>query len=131
MTKMDAVGKALAELGNDAKPAAIQAYVKDRFGMEMSADHAKTAKNILLRRAAGKGGSAAKKSPGKKTQARQKAAPPQEQPAGNAEGRGHMAEKNDGAEPKISKLEAVRRVMAELGNKAKRGEIQSFIKERF
>src|SRR5262245_58867457 len=109
MTKLDAVGKALAELGNDAKPAAIQAYVKDHFGMEMSLAHAKTAKNSFLRRAA----------------AKKKAAPPQEQPAGNANGRGHMAE------PKISKLEAVRRAMAELGNKAKRGDIQAFIKEKF
>src|SRR5262249_42599402 len=62
---------------------------------------------------------------------KKQAAPPQEQPAGNAEGRSHMAEKTDGAEPKISKLEAVRRAMAELGNKAQRGQIKDFIKERF
>ena len=51
MTKMEAVRQALAELGRDAKPLQLQAFVKERFGMDMTADHVSTYKGQILRKA--------------------------------------------------------------------------------
>ena len=39
ITKNEAVRQALAALGNDAKPIAIQNHVKDHFGIEMTTKH--------------------------------------------------------------------------------------------
>jgi hypothetical protein len=39
ISKMEAVRRALAELGKGAGPTAIQVFVKDRFGLEMTKDH--------------------------------------------------------------------------------------------
>ena len=38
ITKQEAVRRALAELGPDAKPLAIQAFLRDRLGMEVKTD---------------------------------------------------------------------------------------------
>lgn len=55
MSKMEAVRKALKELGKDAKPIQIQSYVKERFGIDMSADHCSNYKSVILRKSKGKG----------------------------------------------------------------------------
>jgi hypothetical protein len=60
MTKLDAVRQALAALGGDAKPLAIQAYLKDRLGMEVKTNLISVYKKDLARRAAAQG-TAAKK----------------------------------------------------------------------
>jgi len=52
ITKIEAVRRALAELGPDATPAVIQGFVKDRFGIEMTKDHASVSKGQLRRQAA-------------------------------------------------------------------------------
>ena len=52
ITKTEAVRRALAELGNDAMPVAIQGWVKDKLGVEMTAGHVSTTKGQLLRDAA-------------------------------------------------------------------------------
>jgi hypothetical protein len=62
LTKMEAVRRALAELGRDAKPLKIQAWVKDTYGTVMSADHVSTYKGTILRKARGRRKSAARKS---------------------------------------------------------------------
>jgi hypothetical protein len=62
MSKMDAVRRALAEMGDDAKPLQMQGYIKSKLGIDMSADHISTYKSTLLRERA-------KKKPGPKTQA--------------------------------------------------------------
>jgi hypothetical protein len=51
MTKLDAVRQALAALGGDAKPLAIQAYLKDRLGMEVKTNLISVYKKDLARRA--------------------------------------------------------------------------------
>ena len=51
VTKIEAVRRALAELGPDAKPAEIQPWVREEFGVEMSADHISTYKGAILRKA--------------------------------------------------------------------------------
>jgi hypothetical protein len=54
ISKQEAVRRALAELGNNAKPVEIKPFVKERFGIEMSADHISTAKGTILKKAKGK-----------------------------------------------------------------------------
>src|SRR3954453_21014814 len=54
ISKGEAVRRALAELGQDAKPAAIQPYVKDKFGLDMTPEHITTCKGTILKQG-GKG----------------------------------------------------------------------------
>jgi hypothetical protein len=51
MTKLDAVRQALEALGSDAKPLAIQSYLKDRLGMEVKTNLISVYKKDLARRA--------------------------------------------------------------------------------
>ena len=51
ISKQEAVRRALAELGKNAKPSEIKPFVKERFGIEMSADHISTAKGTILKKA--------------------------------------------------------------------------------
>lgn len=50
ITKQEAVRRALAALGNDAKPAQMQGWIRDKLGIEMSADHISVSKGIVLRK---------------------------------------------------------------------------------
>ena len=59
VTKMEAVRRALAKLGLDAKRGAIQTFVKEQFGVEMSLDHVSNYKSELTKKA-GKGKAKAK-----------------------------------------------------------------------
>jgi hypothetical protein len=54
ITKMEAVRRALAELGRDAKPLQLRGWVKEKLGIEMSADHVSVCKGTILRKARGK-----------------------------------------------------------------------------
>src|SRR5436190_20377771 len=49
VNKMEAVRRALAELGPDAKPKQIQTYVKDEFKVDMTTDHISTYKRDIQR----------------------------------------------------------------------------------
>jgi hypothetical protein len=51
MTKLDAVRRALEAMGSDAKPLAIQSYLKDRLGMEVKTNLISVYKKDLARRA--------------------------------------------------------------------------------
>jgi len=66
ITKIDAVRRALAELGKDATPTAIQGYLKDRLSIEITRDHASTAKGVVLRQGAKKMKAAKAKPPAAK-----------------------------------------------------------------
>ena len=50
ISKVDAVRKALEELGKKAKPGAIQEYVKEKFGLEMSMSHVSNCKTVLRKK---------------------------------------------------------------------------------
>jgi hypothetical protein len=54
ISKMEAVRRALAEMGKDAKPLQMKDYIKSHLGVEMSADHISTYKSSLLRAGLGK-----------------------------------------------------------------------------
>src|SRR4051812_20915769 len=55
LTQTEAVRQALAELGQDAKAATIQGYLKDRLGMEVTTKQITDAKSKILQKAAGQG----------------------------------------------------------------------------
>jgi hypothetical protein len=54
MTKKDGVRQAITNLGWDAKPKAIQKYLKDDLGIDMTTDQISTTKWVLAQKA-GKG----------------------------------------------------------------------------
>ena len=60
ISKMEAVRRALAELGKDAMPIPIKEYLQSRFGIEMNTEHISNYKSSLLK------ASGAKKKPGPK-----------------------------------------------------------------
>src|SRR5437762_3036219 len=49
VNKMEGVRKALSQLGNDAKPLEIQKFVKDSFGITMTAEHISNYKGKIVR----------------------------------------------------------------------------------
>src|SRR5260370_27109386 len=51
MTKWEAVKRALATLGRDAKPLAIQSHVRDKYKIQMTAGHVSTYKKKLAKKA--------------------------------------------------------------------------------
>jgi hypothetical protein len=53
ISKMEAVRRAMAAMGGDAKPAAMQGYIKKTFGIAMTTDHISTYKGDIRRKAAG------------------------------------------------------------------------------
>jgi len=63
MTKMDAVRKAMRELGKDAQPAKMQGFIKERFGIDMTPNHISACKGEIRRKRARKAKAAAAKPP--------------------------------------------------------------------
>jgi hypothetical protein len=108
ITKIEAVRKALAHFGKDAKPAQMQPWIKQTFGIDMSTDHISTSKGDILRKKAAK----------KKLTARDSAAPTPASPIG------------EGGRP-ATKLEAVQRALAALGQDAKPLALKSHVKKQF
>ena len=75
ITKMDAVRKALTELGSDARPLQIVGFVKDRFGIDMTPDHVSNYKSSILTSEPGKYRPAATKAPAARPTPQPAAAP--------------------------------------------------------
>jgi hypothetical protein len=69
ISKMEAVRRAMAELGNDATPTPLQAHVKDKYGLDMTKEHVSVYKRDILRKLGVK-----PKQPAAKKAARQKSA---------------------------------------------------------
>jgi hypothetical protein len=93
LTKIDGVRQALGELGKDAGPTAIQAYLKERLGIDITKDHASTAKGAVLRQDAAKAAKplaklAAAKPPAKPAAAKPAAKPPMQPAAVSASAKG-------------------------------------------
>jgi hypothetical protein len=72
ISKQEAVRRALAHFGRDAKPAQMQGWIRQQFGIDMSTDHISTAKGEILRKAAKK--AAPKKAAAPKPQVQRAAA---------------------------------------------------------
>jgi hypothetical protein len=60
ISKQEAVRRALAHFGRDAKPAQMQGWIGQQFNIKMTTDHISTAKGEILRKAAAKKASAPK-----------------------------------------------------------------------
>jgi hypothetical protein len=54
LSKLEAVRRTMAELGNDAKPLAIQAHLKKTFGIDMDPKLISNYKNLVKKTAGGK-----------------------------------------------------------------------------
>src|SRR5262245_6081133 len=52
INKMEAVRQALAHFGSDATPSAMRPWIKQQFGIDMSADHISTYKGDIKRKLA-------------------------------------------------------------------------------
>lgn len=50
LTKVEAVRRALAELGKNAMPLQIQSFLKERLGVEMTVNHISNCKSEILRK---------------------------------------------------------------------------------
>jgi len=112
VSKIEGVRRALKELGKNAKPSAIQAFVKEHFNIDMTKDHISVSKGEIRRQAARKKKKAKtmKKAPGKPRATKAKAA---------AKGKG------------LTKIEAIRRTLRALGKNAKPLDIQGYLKKHF
>jgi hypothetical protein len=59
MSKMDAVRRALNDLGKQAMPRELHPYIKQNLGVDMSVDHISTYKSQILKKSKGKAKKAA------------------------------------------------------------------------
>jgi hypothetical protein len=73
ISKQEAVRRALAHFGRDAKPAQMQGWIKQRFNIDMTTGHISRAKGEILRKAAAQK-AAAKKAAAPKPQVQRAAA---------------------------------------------------------
>jgi hypothetical protein len=99
VSKMDAVREALRQLGWDAKPAQIQGFIKEKFGVEMTLDHISNYKSDI-RKKSGKGKKRGRK-PGPKPGAAAAAAP---KVGANSRRRSHLP---------VQDIETLRRLLRE------------------
>src|SRR5262245_61324860 len=72
MTKMEAVRRALADLGKGAKPTQRQGHIREKYGIEMSTDHISVCKGKIVRKG--------KKGRARKPAAAKEVAPPPARP---------------------------------------------------
>jgi hypothetical protein len=90
ITKMDAVRRAIRQLGRGAKPSQIQGAIKEQFGVEMTLDHISNYKSTILKQAGGKAKKAAKKPAAPTPVAAAAGAAPKAAAAGNRLTRGAL-----------------------------------------
>jgi hypothetical protein len=97
ISKMDAVRKAIRELGKDAMPGKIQEFVKDKFGLEMTMAHVSNYKSVISK----------KKKKGKKAAALA--------PAASASAPAPMKPAPAVAKLTLSDIEAVKKLVGRVG----------------
>jgi hypothetical protein len=108
VSKMDAVREALRQLGWDAKPAQIQGFIKEKFGVEMTLDHISNYKSDI-RRKSGKG-----KKRGRKPGPKPAAAGAAPKAAANSRRRSHLS---------IQEADTLRRLLRDVEPGALKGMI--------
>jgi hypothetical protein len=108
ITKAEAVRRAIGDLGRDAKPSQLQGHIKTKFGIDMTPGHVKVERQKFLKREADKGKPAAATKPPVQASVARKA------PAGG-----------------MTKQEAVRHALADLGRDAKPAQLHGHIKDKF
>ena len=108
VSKMDAVREALRQLGWDAKPAQIQGFIKEKFGVEMTLDHISNYKSDI-RRKSGQG-----KKRGRKPGPKPAAAGAAPKAAANSRRRSHLS---------IQEADTLRRLLRDVEPGALKGMI--------
>ena len=108
VSKMDAVRESLRQLGWDAKPAQIQGFIKEKFGVEMTLDHISNYKSDI-RRKSGKG-----KKRGRKPGPKPAAAGAAPKAAANSRRRSHLS---------IQEADTLRRLLRDVEPGALKGMI--------
>jgi len=113
LTKIDAVRRALEELGKEATPTVIQGYLKDRLGIEITKEHASTAKGVVFRQGAKKK-KAAKAKPAAARSAAIKAEPrPPVQPSAASAAPARAGSRKGGIQ--LEDIQAVKALLARVG----------------
>ncbi len=106
MTKAEAVRKAIGDLGPEAKPAQLQGHIKTKYGIDMTAGHVKVERQKYLKK--------------------EGAAEPTVQPSAASK-----TEPKKAPAAGMSKREAVKRALADLGRDATPSQLQPHIREKF
>lgn len=107
ISKMEAVRKALKELGKDAMPVKIQEFVKSKFGLDMTPAHVSNYKTTILRAKNENKTAPAKAAPAKTESNAPKAAPVKATPA--------PAKATSGAAVSLQDIEAVKGLVGRVG----------------
>jgi hypothetical protein len=107
ITKKEAVRQALTALGKDAKLPALQGFIKEKFKYELSTNHIAAARADVLKRTG-------------------KAKPAAPRPAAAASPKGGTAKANG-----LTKLDAVKKVLADLGMDTRPLQIRDELKKRY
>jgi hypothetical protein len=122
ITKMEAVRRAMAELGNDATPTPLQAHVKDKYGLDMTKEHVSVYKRDILRKL----GVRPKKAKPKKAAAKRAAPKPPVQPAAASTSPAKSSGKAGGIP--LEDILAVKELVGRLGARPLHALIDAFAK---
>jgi len=131
ITKVEAVRHALIQLGQDAPNDAILAFLKNRFGFQMTKDHLYVVKSDI-RRQTGAGKKPVSK-PAAKAETKATAAPKAQAlaaPATTEKANSTSSIPPVAPAPGMTKREALRRALKALGKNALPLAIQGFLKEQ-
>jgi len=110
MTKRDALRQALKSLGKNAQPLAIQGFLKERYGLEITRRHISKFKGDELRQQAGKKAKV-KPSPANKIEPKKAAAPKPEVKAAPAP----QGKISNGKGINLTDIEAVKALVSRIG----------------
>jgi hypothetical protein len=114
ISKAEAVRRAIGDLGRDAKPLELQAHIRVKYGIEMSAGHVKVEKGKFLRK-----------------QRESAAARGTAQGAAAGGGKPARAASRRTRAGGMTKAEVVRRALGDLGRDAKPLELKDHILKRY
>jgi hypothetical protein len=132
ITKVEGLRRALAKLGQDARTEEIQAFLKKRYGIEMTRDHIYVSKGDIRKQ------EAKKKAGGRpngrlKTTSRRRVVPAPAAASLSEMANGEALKQAFKASeaPPMTKIEALRQAVKKLGKDATSLEFQGYLKKRF
>jgi hypothetical protein len=134
ITKVEALRRALDKLGQDAKTDDIQAFLKKRFGIEMTKDHIYVSRGDIRKKMAKKKTMAkpeARAQPASRLKAKPATALPSRTGEANGRRPGIMYPTAKTEAVAITKIASVGQALKELGKDATSLDIQGFLKKRF
>lgn len=118
MTKAEAVRQAITELGRDAKPIELQEHIQSKYGIRMTTGHVKVERQKYLKKESLQATTVA-------------GASANETPAETATPGPRKTTRRKGKRKGMTKQEAVRRTLDDLGRDAKPTQMKAHIKEHY